>query len=89
MREKLIGLAVIYHSCIAAGLEPQNEFEYAALLSSQKTANFFRDFISRKEADKSIQAFALTVCKNNEGETEIYWPVQKSDPATCNHAERA
>lgn len=86
LREKLIGLAVIYHSCIAAGLEPQNEFEYAALLSSQKTANFFRDFISRKEADKSIQAFALTVCKNNEGETEIYWPVQKSDPATCNHA---
>lgn len=88
LREKLIGLAVIYHSCIAAGLDPQDEFEYAASLSTQKTADFFRDFISRKEADKSIQAFALTVCKNNEEETEIYWPVQKSDPATCNHAGR-
>ena len=77
LREKLIGLAVIYHSCIAAGLDPQDEFEYAASLSTQKTADFFRDFISRKEEDKSIQAFALTVCKNTEGETEIYWPIQK------------
>lgn len=79
LREKLIGLAVIYHSCIAAGFEPQDEFEYAASLSTEKTAGFFRDFISRKEKDKSIQAFALTVCKNNEGETEIYWPLQKLD----------
>lgn len=79
LREKLIGLAVIYHSCIAAGLDPQDEFEYAASLSTQKTADFFLDFISRKEKDKSIQAFALTVCKNSEGETEIYWPLQKLD----------
>lgn len=71
-RDKLVVLAVIYHSCIEAGLNPQEEIETVASISSVKIANFLRDFLKRKHEDKSKEAFMLTTEKNLDGETEIF-----------------
>jgi hypothetical protein len=71
-RDKLVALSVIYHSCIEAGLNPQEEFESIASISSEKVANFFREFIQRNLEDKSKEAFMLTIKKNSDGETEIF-----------------
>ncbi len=71
-KDKLVALAVIYHSCIAAGLDPNEEFEKVASLSSAKTAAFLRDFINRSQKDKSKKAFMLSSLKNKDGETEIF-----------------
>jgi hypothetical protein len=70
-RDKLVALSVIYHSCIEAGLNPQEEFESVASISSEKVANYFREFIQRNPEDKSKEAFMLKTKKNSDGETEI------------------
>lgn len=71
-RDKLVTLSIIYHSCIEAGLNPEEEFESIALISSEKVANLFRGFIQRKPEDKSEGAFMLTKKKNLDGEIEIF-----------------
>ncbi len=71
-KEKLIALTVIYHSCIAAGLDPEKEFERVASISTTKTANFLMDFIKRNPEDKSLDAFMIVSEQNSEGETEIF-----------------
>lgn len=70
--EKLVAIAVIYHSCIAAGLDPEEVFKKVASISSQRMASFFLDFINRIPEDKSKEAFMLSSIKNTEGETEIF-----------------
>lgn len=72
INDKLIGLAVIYHSCIEAGLDPKYEFEYIASLSSYKFAKFLRDFIKRSPKDKSLKAFFLKSQRNINHEVEIF-----------------
>lgn len=75
LRDRLVGISVIYHSCIEAGLNPEEEFEKVASISSEKTAIFLRNFIHRKPEDKSKEAFMLKTAKNSDGETEIcpFW----------------
>jgi hypothetical protein len=70
-REKLVALAVIYQSCIAAGLDPEEEFEKVASISSPRTALFLKEFIERDPEDKSMKAFMLTRKINSDGEIEI------------------
>lgn len=72
VKDKLVALAVIYHSCIAAGIDPQKQFEEVALISSPKIANLFRGFINRSDENKSMEAFLLVAVQNSDGETEIY-----------------
>jgi hypothetical protein len=71
-RDKLVVLSVIYHSCLEVGLNPQNEFESIASISSEKVAIFFRDFIQRNPKNRSKEAFMLTTKKNSDGEIEIF-----------------
>lgn len=70
-REWLISLATIYHSCLIAGLDPDAEFEYAAVRSTPVTAEFLRDFLKRSDHNKSLEAFWLKRCKNANGNFEI------------------
>lgn len=72
VKDKLVALAVIYHSCLAAGLDPQRQFEEVALISSPKIAGLFRSFINRSVEDKSMEAFLLVAYQNADGETEIF-----------------
>ena len=70
-REWLISLAAIYHSCLIVGLDPDAEFEYAAVRSTPATAEFLRDFLKRSDHNKSLEAFWLKRCKNANGNFEI------------------
>ncbi|MGH8398255.1 MAG: hypothetical protein ACRETA_08435 [Gammaproteobacteria bacterium] len=70
-RDKLVALAVIYQSCLVAGINPDKLFEEVASISTLKSSVFFRDFIKRKTEDKSLEAFMLTRHKNADGEIEI------------------
>lgn len=70
-RDKLVGLAVIYHSCLHAGLDPAEEFEKVASIASADMARLLRDFIGRRPEDKSLKAFMLKVVRNADGEAEI------------------
>jgi hypothetical protein len=71
-KDKLVAISVIYHSCIEAGFNPKDEFEFVASIASEKVARFLRDFLLRKKEDKSLEAFMLTTVKNLDGETEIF-----------------
>ena len=72
VHEKLVALSVVYHSCIEAGLNANDEFESIAAISSERVATFFRDFIQRNHEDKSKEAFMLTTKINSDDETEIF-----------------
>jgi hypothetical protein len=71
IREKLVALAVIYHSCIFAGLDPIREFKMAAVIAPAGVCKMLQDFIERRQEDKSAEAFMLAVSKNRDGEMEI------------------
>lgn len=70
-RDELMTLAVVYHGCLAVGIDPKNLFGEVASVSSPRTARFLRDFIKRSPEDKSLEAFMLIVEKNVNGESEI------------------
>ena len=77
IRESLIGLAMLYHSCIIAKLNPREEFEYVASISSPQVEEFFLGFINRKPNEKSMKAFCLATKINSDGETELLAPWDK------------
>lgn len=70
-REKLVAWAVVYHSCLAAGIVPEELFRRAASVSPPSIAQMMMDFINRPEEAKSIKAFELVSRTNADGETEI------------------
>jgi hypothetical protein len=70
-RERLVALAVIYHSCIFAGLDPIREFKVAAAIAPAGIHRMLEDFLERRDEDKSAEAFFLLVRKNRDGEIEI------------------
>jgi len=70
-REKLVGWAVVYHSCLAAGIVPEELFRRTASVSSPSMAGMMMDFINRPEEAKSMKAFMLVSRTNSDGETEI------------------
>jgi hypothetical protein len=71
MRDKLVAWAVVYHSCHATGIVPDEQFSRVASISSPSIAQAMTDFINRPEEDKSMNAFMLVERKNVDGETEI------------------
>ncbi len=70
-RDVLVALAVIYHSCKAAGLDPATVFKKVAKVSPKVVQTLLNDFLARADTDKSLAAFSLVEVRNNEGETEI------------------
>lgn len=70
-RDDLVDLAIIYHACIAGGLDPVEVFEEVASVSSPATAGFFMDFVNRRLEDRSMAAFMLVAEKTPDGEIEI------------------
>jgi hypothetical protein len=78
IREKLIAWAVVYHSCRAAGIEPEDVFSQAAKISSPQTAQAMLAFIRRAEADKSMEAFMISKEMNADGEFEFHTDRQAS-----------
>jgi len=70
-REKLVGWAVVYHSCLAAGIVPEELFRRAASVSSPRMAQMMMDFINRSEEAKSMKAFELVSRTNSDREIEI------------------
>ena len=72
LRDELVALAVIYHACLSANINPIELFNEVASVSSAKTAKFLQDFVRRDEADKSLSAFMLIRNKNADGEIEVF-----------------
>lgn len=70
-REELIAMAVIYHSCVVAALNPYDIFRKIAEISDLKSREFFLGFLDRSEENKSLAAFFLKAKNNNDGEIEI------------------
>jgi hypothetical protein len=71
LREKLFAWAVVYHSCLAAGIVPEEQFRRAASVSTPKMAEAMNGFITRPAEDKSMEAFMLVAHMNIDQETEI------------------
>jgi len=71
IREKLVGWALVYHSCLAAGIVPEELFKRAASVSSPGMAQMMTDFINRPKEYKSMKAFDLISRTNSDGETEF------------------
>lgn len=74
-REHLVGLAIEYHSCLLAGIDPSAPFTKVARASSENVANRILDFLHRPPDSLSLEAFMLTPRKDKNGEWEIPWPV--------------
>ena len=70
-REKLIGFAVVYYGCIAAGIVPDELFKRVAAVSTVKMAQLMMGFINRRTKDKSIEAFLLSSETNLDEEIEV------------------
>jgi hypothetical protein len=71
LREVLIIWAVVYHSCLAAGIVPEELFRRAASVSSPNMAPLMMQFVNRPEEHKSMEAFKLISRTNSDGEIEI------------------
>ena len=71
LREKLVKWAHVYHSCLAAGIVPEELFRQAASVSSPSMAQMMLEFINRPEEAKSMKAFELVSRTNSDGEIEI------------------
>jgi hypothetical protein len=71
-RDVLVGLAIEYHGCLFAGLDPIEMFEDAARICTPSTAAFIRSFAARNESDKSMRAFGLVAESDRDGNTKIY-----------------
>lgn len=74
-REHLVGLAIKFHSCLLAGIDPSIPFTKVARVSTDNVANRIIDFLHRPVDSLSLKAFMLTPRKDKNGEWEIPWPV--------------
>jgi len=70
-REELIALALIYQSCVIAGLDPYRIFEKIAKICEPDVRAMLMNFSARNEDDKSLAAFFLSAQINKDGEMEI------------------
>ena len=71
IRDKLVAWAVVYHSCLAAGIVPEEQFSRVASIASPEVYQAMMDFVNRPREDKSMGAFMLVKRTNMDGETEI------------------
>ena len=70
-RDDLVAFSVIYHSCVAACIDPTELFRKVAKLATPGVAKSMRDFVARSAADRSLSAFLLIKDVNSDGEVEI------------------
>ena len=70
-RDDLVAFSVIYHSCVAAYIDPTELFRKVAKLATPGVAKSMRDFVARSAADRSLSAFMLIKDVNSDGEVEI------------------
>lgn len=71
LRDTLVAFAVIYNSCIAANVNPNDVFRRVASVSGSTVGREMIKFLDRREEDKNLAAFMLVARKNEEGELEI------------------
>jgi hypothetical protein len=71
VREHLVAYAVVWHSCLAAGLDPHTTFVAISHSLLDPTASQLRAFAERAPADQSMEAFGLTSRRTARGEIEI------------------
>ncbi len=69
--DKLVVWAIVFISCFAAGIVPEELFRRVASVSSRSIAQMMMDFINRPKEEKSMAAFMLISKTNSDGETEI------------------
>lgn len=71
VRDDLIGIAICYHSCLAAGIDPDEMFRSVAEVSTPKVRKLLIDFIERPDDNKSMKAFHLTRTDDENGDIVI------------------
>ena len=71
LRENLIAYAVIYNSCLCAGIEPNIIFTQVANIAPNAVADSLRRFLARPSQGKDMAAFMLKATKNADDEMEI------------------
>jgi hypothetical protein len=70
-REQTIFFCAAYHSCLFAGLDPDQVFNELANTLPAKSGEVLRRFCQRSVADKALSAFALVARTDANGETEL------------------
>jgi hypothetical protein len=58
-RDSLIGICIVYHSALEAGINVVQLFKDVAKISDQDVSNTLISFLERNEKDKSLKAFGL------------------------------
>ena len=71
LREELIGLALIYNSCLVANLDPTKIFNKIAMIANLESKKVVLNFLDRTDIDKSLIAFHLKSEINADNEIEI------------------
>ena len=75
-RDKLNGLAVVYHSCLAANIDPEKMFRSVASISTPKARKLLLNIIERPDDERSMKAFSIVRTDSDDGEIVIrvsYW----------------
>ena len=76
IRDDLVGLAVVYHSCLAANIDPEKMFRSVADISTPKARKLLLNIIERSDNERSMKAFSIVRTDNEDGEIVIrvsYW----------------
>jgi hypothetical protein len=71
IREVIWQVAILYHTCIAAKLEPDIIFRSIASISLPEISRLLISFIERPEEQKSMKAFSLGKFIHDDGAIEI------------------
>ena len=71
VRDDLMGIAICYHSCLAAGIDPNEMFRSVAEVSTPKVRKLLIDFIERPDEKKSMKAFRLVRIDDENGDIVI------------------
>jgi hypothetical protein len=76
IRDDIIGVAISYHSCLAANIDPEVIFQSVIDISTPKVRKLLIDFLQRPDNRKSMKVFSLIKTVTNDGILEIkvsYW----------------
>jgi hypothetical protein len=83
IRDDILGIANIYHSCIAAGLNPDLIFRSVANVSLPSVSRLLINFIERPDKQKCMEAFALAINDDGSGifvkNSIVNFPLSKTD----------
>ena len=71
VRDDLMGIAICYHSCLAADIDPETMFRSVAEVSTPKVRKLLVDFIERSDENKSMKAFSLVRINGEDGDIVI------------------